>query len=356
MTTSGARRAIGALAVVVLAGGATVLYFGLGSRKNTADAAPADAHAALQRVVAQAQIVPIDGIIEVRPLAEGRVLRVLVQPGDHVAVGQLLAEIESDLESAAVKQRKADLGSASARLSLTGEGVRPEERAALADAADAARLDADSARDRWERQQRLRQQGFVSDQSVVEAERAWQAASARAQEARERAEAASAGGRAAEVDAARHAVVSADAALSQGQVALSRTRIVAPVGGIVMARNVNPGDIIGSNVTSPTLFRIVDPARVEVRFEVEESLAPYVVPGLAVELRLPGRDTVVGRGKVTRMAPQVEKRSIGADDAKIRADSMVRPAWSDFTPEPGVAPLPVNFRLEAWVRLPAPQR
>lgn len=303
------------------------------------------------RVVAQAQVVPIDGIIEVRPLAEGKVLRVLVHPGDHVKSGQLLAEIESDLESAAVRQRRADREAAAARLTLANEGVRSEEQAALTAAADAAKQEADLARDRLQRQRALRGQGFVAEQSVIEAESSLKVAEARAREAAMRARAGVAGGRAGERRAAREAVTSAGAALAQGEVALSRTRIVAPIAGVVMARNVNPGDIIGSNVTSPTLFRIVDPARVEIRFEVEELLASRVEVGIPVEFVLPGSKTVVGRGKVTRIAPQVEKRSIGADDARIRADSMVRPAWSDFNAQADARPLPVNYRLEAWIHV-----
>ena len=303
------------------------------------------------RVVAQAQVVPIDGIIEVRPLTEGRVLRVLVQPGDEVKADQLLAEIESDIETAAVEQRQADMRAAGERLNLAGEGVRPEEQRALAAAADAARQEAVMARDRWQRQRQLGAQGFVAAQAVTEAESALKATEARAREAALRASAGKAGGRPAEIRAARQAVDSANAALSQGEVVLERTHIVAPISGIIMARNVNPGDIIGSNVTAPTLFRVVNPARIEIRFEIEELLAPRVEIGLPVEFVRPGSRTVVGRGKVSRLAPQVEKRSIGADDARIRADSMVRPAWSDFTPEPGAQALPVNYRLEAWVRL-----
>lgn len=315
----------------------------------------AAAQPALARIVAQAQIVPIDGIIEVRPLTGGRVLRVLVHPGDRVAAHQLLAEIESDLQSAALRQRRAELGAAEQRAQLAAEGVRPEEQAALAAAAQAAQQDAEQARDRWQRQRQLHQQGFVSEQAATAAERELHAAQDRAREAQLRARAAQAGGRPQEVRAALDQVTSARAALTEGDVALSRTRILAPIGGVVMTRNVNPGDIIGSDVTTPTLFRLVDPDRVEVRFEVEELLAPRLAVGQRVEFTLPGRPGVLGHGRVTRIAPQVEKRSIGADDARIRADSLVRPAWSDFVPEPGTGALPVNYRLEARVLLePAP--
>ncbi|SPE31785.1 exported hypothetical protein [Burkholderiales bacterium] len=313
------------------------------------DSPSAQARAA--RVVAQAQIVPIDGVIEVRPLAEGKVLRVLVHPGDRVVARQLLAEIESDLPSATVRQRRADVRSATQRLSLTREGLRPEEQAALTAAAEAAHHEAELARDRSQRQHELLARGFVSEQSVIEADHNLAAAEARARESAMRAQAGAAGGRSAEVQAATEEVSSAGAALDQGKVVLSRTQILAPISGVVMARNVNPGDIIGSNITSPTLFRIVDPTRIEVRLEVEELLAPDIEIGQPVQFALPGTRTVVGHGTLTRIAPQVEKRTIGADDARIRADSMVLPAWSDFTAEAGSATLPVNYRLEAWIEL-----
>jgi len=342
---------------VLLVGGAIgattaiVLVLALVWRSHVPQARTAPLPTAPTRLVAQAQIVPIDGVIEVRPLAEGKVLRVLVKAGDRVTQRQLLAEIESDLPSATVRQRRADVRSAEQRLNLTREGLRPEEQAALTAAAEAARHEADLARDHAQRQHELVARGFVSEQSVIEADDNLAAAEARAREAQMRAQAAVAGGRQAEVLAAQEEMTSAGAALDQGQVVLSRTRILAPIAGVVMTRNVNPGDIIGSNITSPTLFRIVEPARIEVRLEVEELLAPRLQTGLPVRYVLPSTQTIVGHGTLTRIAPQVEKRSIGADDARIRADSMILPAWSDFTAEPGTEPLPVNYRLEAWIDL-----
>jgi multidrug resistance efflux pump len=343
------RPAAVALALTLGIGFAAALAWREAASGRGEPAAVARADERGQRVVAQAQIVPIDGIIEVRPLAEGKVLRVLVQPGDRVETHQLLAEIENDLPRAALQQREADVKAAAERLALAAEGARPEDRAALAAAAEAARSESDLAADRLQRQRQLFDQGFVSPQSVIEAERAASAARARAREARMRAQAGDAGGRPAEVRAARQQLAAAVAVLNQTKVALSRTRIDAPIGGIIMARSVNPGDIIGSNVTSPTLFKIVDPKRVEVRVEIEDSLADRVELGQPIAFVLPGSTIRIGEGTVSRIAPQVEKRTIGADDARIRADSMIRPAWSDYRPLDRDGVPPVNFRLEAWI-------
>jgi HlyD family secretion protein len=343
-----------AAAVLVALGAAA--WWSAASRPGEQARAQAAGSAREPRIVAQAQIVPIDGIIEVRPLVEGKVLRVLVQAGDRVQANQLLAEIENDMPKAAVRQREADMKAASERLNLTAEGVRQEEREALAAAAAAARNEAGLAQDRWQRERRLFEQGFISQQTVTEAERNALAAQARAREAEMRAKAGVAGGRPAEVRAAGEQLAAASAALDQGRIVLTRTKIVAPIGGVIMTRSVHPGDIIGSNVTAPTLFKIVNPERTEVRIEVEEPLVSRVAVGLPVTFVLPGGKVSVGHGKVVRIAPQVEKRSIGADDARVRADSMVRPAWSDFTPVDKGDAFPVNFRLEAWVQLSAASR
>jgi len=80
-------------------------------------------------------------------------------------------------------------------------------------------------------------------------------------------------------------------------------------------------------------------------------MAADVRLGQSVTLVRQGGSTLVGMGKVVRIAPQVEKRTIGADDARVRADSLIRPAWCSFTPTQGTALPPISYRLEARVEL-----
>jgi multidrug efflux pump subunit AcrA (membrane-fusion protein) len=191
-TTSGKVFWIALTAVLVAA---ALLFLMPRTRHAASEAAPKELTGRPTKVVAQAQVVPIDGIIEVRPLTDGRVLRVLVHPGDRVEAQQLLAEIESDIQIASVDQHEADVKAAAERAGLIKEGVRPEDRAGLEAAAEAARNETEMARDRWERQQRLREQGFVSEQSVLEMQRSYAAADARGREAQMRAQAGRVGGR-----------------------------------------------------------------------------------------------------------------------------------------------------------------
>lgn len=106
------------------------------------------------------------------------------------------------------------------------------------------------------------------------------------------------------MQAAREKISSADAALDQGQVGLSRSRFLRRSAASSRRETSLRGDVIGSNLSSPTRFRIVDPAHFEVPQEVEEHTALLLPAGLPVRLALAGTWAVVGHGKITRIAPR----------------------------------------------------
>ena len=78
------------LLVVGIAGGALAQRVGNARPRATAGAGTLD-----ERMVAQAAVVAVEGVAEVRARVEGRVVSVLVREGERVTEGQLLAEIES---------------------------------------------------------------------------------------------------------------------------------------------------------------------------------------------------------------------------------------------------------------------
>ena len=154
------------------------------------------------------------------PTVAGRVARVLVDQGDAVAVGQLLAEMDPvDLES-----RQAAGAAAAAR---AGQLVASAQ-AALAEATSRARL----AQTSGERYADLRRKNFVS-QEAADA-KAHEAAAARAGQ-----DAAAAALAAARAEA--HRTQSDLAGLGQSRAHL---RLVSPVAGVVTARQAEPGSTV----------------------------------------------------------------------------------------------------------------
>jgi multidrug resistance efflux pump len=302
-----------------------------------------------QVVVAQAEVVPVDGITEVRALTEGTVQRVLVRPSDRVAAGQLLAEVDSPRFRAQVAQRRAQVQAAAERLTLVREGVRPEEQDALAAAAEAAQRQEALAQDRWTRISTLHSQQHVSDQAAISARLEYEAAVAHSREARLLAEAARAGGRPAAITEAEAALDAAIAALREAEALFSWSRIIAPVDGVVLDRLINPGDVIQADLSTPLAFRIADAEYVEVRAEVEADHIDQVRIGQPVALHMPGGAKQVGTGRIVRMAADMKRREIGFNDAQLRADAQIRNIWIALESAPDDHALPVGFRLEARI-------
>ncbi|MEI8255317.1 MAG: biotin/lipoyl-binding protein, partial [Deltaproteobacteria bacterium] len=219
---------VGMVAVSVLAvvGGTA----GWALAQRAADARPratAGAGTLDERMVAQAAVVAIDGVAEVRARVDGRVVRVLVREGERVTEGQLLAEIESETQTAETDRRVADRLALLESARAVALGARPEERAAAEAEARAAREDLALARDRVTRTEQLASSGSASAQAVVEAQQASRAAEARSSAVEARWRLSRAGGRAEDVRAARARVTAAEALELQARSELARTRLVA---------------------------------------------------------------------------------------------------------------------------------
>ncbi|MBZ0239049.1 MAG: HlyD family efflux transporter periplasmic adaptor subunit, partial [Deltaproteobacteria bacterium] len=146
-------------------------------------------------------------------------------------------------------------------------------------------------------------------------------------------------------------VAAAQAGYEAAKARRDRAVVVSPVAGIVLSRKVDVGDTAAPGAT---LFEVADPVATEVRIEVEELDALRVGPGMTVTITSPGGTRELGHGTVFRVSPQLGRRTIGATDARLRAESQVRSAWVRWTEEGG-AILPIGLRVEAKVELPARQ-
>ncbi len=210
----------------------------------------------------------------VGPIQAGRVLRVLVDQGDRVSAGQLLAEMDPvDLD-----QRAQAAASAAARARQTAEAAQAQ----VTEAASRAAL----ARANVARYEALLQQNFIA-REMVESRRHEAAA----------AEAALAGARASAVAAARD-VARADSE----QQALGRSRdslkLLSPVDGVVISREVEPGTTL---VAGQAALRLADPARLWVRARVDQARAQGLAVGQAAEIVLRSRPGAPLPGKVARI-------------------------------------------------------
>jgi HlyD family secretion protein len=203
------------------------------------------------------------------------VAQVYVDVGDEIRKGQLLVTLDDrDLGA-----RRGVVSGQQESLLRNIEGAR----AALAK----AQADLELARSKQRRDVELLARGFVS-QAVADASSA------------------ALYGAVAGVESARSTLAAREAdtrALAQearyADTVLSYTRIVAPMGGIVVQRLSEVGNTV---VPGTPLLKIVDPGTLWIATRVDESVVSRVEPGQVASIRL--RSGEVLPGKVARIARQ----------------------------------------------------
>lgn len=207
--------------------------------------------------------------VQIYPQVQGfEITELLVEPGDTVEQGQLLARLSDATLKAQLAQAEAEYQRSEAGLS--------QARSQIASAA-ASENQAASA---LERVQRLQRSGNASQAALDQAVSA---------EASARAGAASA---ADGVAVAQAQVVQAAAARDIARLNVAHTEIKAPVAGVVSNRNAELGAIAGSG--AQPLFTLIGNGQIEVAGEVIETALEQLNVGDTALMRVAGVGEVSG--------------------------------------------------------------
>ena len=172
--------------------------------------------------------------VEVGAEVTAKVLAIHVDDNDRVTRGQVLAELDPEQLRAAAEEARAQSRSADSSI----------------ESARATLVEARQTRDRAEDQIKL---GLVSQKDRETAA----AAFARAQ---------------ASLDSAIASAGTARAALKSAESRLAKTKIVAPIDGVVLVRYVEVGQTLNAGLQTPVLFKLAeDLTRLELRVDVDEA-------------------------------------------------------------------------------------
>lgn len=250
----------------------------------------------------------------------GRVEKVSVREGDAVQSGQLLVQLEQSELAAAAQQAQASLAQSRAQLANVRSNSRISYQAQVAQ----AQASVTQAQSDWSRNQRLVEQGFLSPASLDEKRKSLQVAQAQLQAAQAQALASADGG--AELKGAQAQVQQAEAALAAARAKLAQTRITAPSAGKVLARDVEPGQIVQPG-TALLQLALQGPllivAQVDERFldQLREGQAALVVADAFAGQRLPARIVSISPGvDAQRGAVEVKLALSEAAPAFLRED------------------------------------
>lgn len=206
--------------------------------------------------------------VQVGAQVSGRVAKVNVDFNSRVKKGEVLAQLESAPFVAQLAQAQASYAMATAQLAR-------------------AKVERDTQKKNLERAMALRQKGMNAGADLDAAQAAVDSATA-------------------QVDVANAQVDQAQAAVAVVKENLGYTRILAPVDGTVISRNVDPGQTVAANFQAPTLFVIAhDLTTMRVIASIDESDVGKVQEGSPAQVRVEAfpKERFKGTVKELRIQP-----------------------------------------------------
>lgn len=256
--------------------------------------------------------------VDVSAIVPGRLVSVPVDQGDRVEEGQVLFSLDTTQLEAQLSLREGQVAQATAAI----DAARAQVRAADAQVALFGR-------------ERGRVEGLVAagvgtDQQQSTTDGQLQVAQAQASAAREMVHQAEAG------------LQQAEAGLHLAQVQLDEAQVEAPLAGVVLSRNREPGEVVGAGMSVLTLGDLDHPRlRVYLPLKTVESIKL----GDPVDVRLDARpdEPITGTVKWISSEAEFTPRDILTPDERVKRVFAV-----DVTlpPERGVHPgVPAEVRL-----------
>jgi len=264
--------------------------------------------------------------VDVSSQLSGRIAEVFVNFNDHVTVGQPIAQIDQEIFAARVNEASAALRVAQATAEVQRAAL---ERAAVAttnaqtaeklareqSAASEARQD--EAEREFQRKLALVRTGSGTERelSQARAQRDAGAADLRASRQQIQMKAEAIAIAEAEKHMAKANLENADAVVEQRQAAvdqakldLDRTVLRAPIDGIIVKRDVNPGQTVAVSLEARTLFRIANDLRgMEVHGKIDEADVGQLKVGQAAQFTVDAYPDRTFSGEVLqiRKSPEI---------------------------------------------------
>lgn len=210
----------------------------------------------------------------------GEVVEMLVEEGDSVRKGQLLAKVYADIYVSTKDRAASVVNQQEAQVGNTEASIKSFE----------ARLA--QAKQNYDRQKKLLDDKVISKAEFEQAESQYLTAQADLNAARQT------------VKSSKATVQSARASLTEAEKNLSRTSIISPMDGIVSLLAVKKGERVAGNSFSlgTEILRVADMSKIEVRVDVGENDVPKVKIGDSAIIEVDAYNDRKFKGIVTKIS------------------------------------------------------
>lgn len=264
------------MVVVLVVLGAAIwayLHFSADDGRTQINTARAEVRDVEVLVTATGRLQPRD-YVDVGAQVSGQLEQLLVEVGDTVEAGQLLAEIDPTLLVSQVESNQAQL--------RNQQAVLREREAQF----ELARLN-------YNRQERLQSSNLTSEELVETARASMQQAQA-------------------QVDSIRAQIEQTQSSLRAAEANLNYTRIYAPMTGTVVSIEARRGQTLNAAQTTPTILTIADLSQMTVEAQVSEADIGRLELGMSVYFTTMGNRTQRWHGELRLIepTPQVENNVV----------------------------------------------
>lgn len=296
-------------------------------------------------VAGNGRVEPKGREVRVSANAAGRVAVVHVAEGQRIRQGEVMVELETSAEAAAVNTARAELDRAKAELVRALRGPRAEEVEALAAEAKAAEAQARLAHSESERAQRLAASGAISLEEAERAKEQARALAASSKAASARAEAARVGSRPEDIAAAQSNVRAATARVEEMGAHVERLRVHAPFDAEVLQVKFRTSEYFDPRNNEPLLI-IGDTSRLHVRMDVDERDIGRVKPGAAAFVTAEAFGQKRFEGKVIEIGRHMGRKNVRSDEPTERVDTKILEVLVELESFDGLVP---GMRVTSYV-------
>lgn len=234
------------------------------SKKSTSyTSVPVKTRTIIQSVEASGTVNPVK-TVDIGTQVSGTIKDIYVDYNSEVSKGQLLAQIDPALFQAQVDKARSDLAAARANYQKTKSMLVYEKK-------------------NYERYARLYTKNYVSKNDLDLAEATYKSDVA-------------------QLNAMSAQINQASATLENNLTNLRYTKIISPVDGIVVSRNVDVGQTVAASFQTPTLFMVAqDLTKMQIEVSVSEADIGKIQKGQDVIYTLDGYNDETFKGKVSQV-------------------------------------------------------
>ncbi|MBZ5719045.1 MAG: efflux RND transporter periplasmic adaptor subunit [Acidobacteriia bacterium] len=340
------KKALFGFIVIALTAATVTLIWG-----NTASSSKSEAPPRAQQtdwlVAAPGRVEPSSEDIKLGAEISGKLKTVLVEEGDAIRRGQVLAEFENSDYRAQVESAQAEVKQKEAELRKVINGARSQERREALSSVHEAEAVMKNAEAEMLRRQKLYAAGVISREEADRYAKEYDVAKARYDEKVQNHALIDEAAREEDRSMAEANLASAIAQLDAAQALLAKTYVRAPIDGTVLRKHHRAGESVsnGSNTPDP-IFTIGDKRALRVRMDVDEADVSKLAMGQSAYVTADAYGNKKFWGHVVRVGQELGRKNVRTDEPTERVDTKILETLVQL--DEGVE-LPVGLRVDAFI-------